>query len=574
MKNIKKEVQNVLIYEFQDSLVPDSPKKEPSQIKKEPSLPEELGAEGDMLDPADKAQDVFEKKVYYQAYVSTLGEFLGLLKTKTSLDIMIDDAIESDFLKTPIQLSEGIYVLKDLIQLILNPIGCFYKREDSKIIIFPADHHLKGSHAPDSGGLEAELRGLALGYTRLGQHQLAIDTYYELIDRFPKSPRVNDVLIQIAKNHCFMGSIDEMNKLYEVMKNQHVNATVLKQIFGFLVETYLNREKYSDVIKLCLAKIELNQADPAGLTYYLGQAYSALGEPTKAITMFERFLSTAPNQEQSLVVIQAMNRIWQKEDRSLLALWNIEASLEYELVTDEEERGRAYRKLIEAYTDMRLFSQAKMVMGALQRDIRDSEVDTMVLLKLLGGEILHKGLPSIPPQDIEKFVRYSQERPFMSLPGDVKKALGQIYQFRGETPRALQVYQALLEDPAMTWGEQIELHMACGDIHKSQKTLESALRHYELAWVGAQDQEDTFLKKTLLLRMGEVSFDLNRFDKSISVYNLFLKIHPDSSLTRWILLQLARAHKEKGLLESAKEIYRQLRYENVPPLDGVENLVS
>ena len=171
-------------------------------------------------------------------------------------------------------------------------------------------------------------------------------------------------------------------------------------------------------------------------------------------------------------------------------------------------------------------------------------------------------------------MRYSQGRPFKSLPRDVKKALAQIYQFRGESPRALRVYQQLLEDPSMTWTDRMEFHRTCGDIHKSQKTLEAALQHYELAWQGAKNQDDTFMKKNLLLRMGEVSFDLNRFDKSISAYNSFLKIHPDSPLTRWVLLQLARAHKEKGLLESAQEIYRRLRYDRVPPLGGGDKFTS
>ena len=319
-----------------------------------------------------------------------------------------------------------------------------------------------------------------------------------------------------------------------------------------------------------LRTVVRNQAEPVEALLLLGQAHTLAGNTSLAVDLYRRVLSFAPDNERAMLALitHAINsgelsraaemaasamRVNPGSSEAARLLVSAYAGMEaWEKAADEARRLTEFERtrVLGTYLLGRV-AYARGDLAAAERHLSDTlELNPLVVeaLQVLAELHLRRGDQAAAYELVEAHIRAHPDD------GHALRLLGQMQAAHDDAQSAAASYeQALAARPSST-----RTHILLGDLYLRQGEAAAAEAVYEKG-LGAQARN-----VDLLVRMGHVSQQLQRYEKAARYYETALTLRPLAAVQNNLAMLYADHLQSEANFAKALSLMRTQATSRVP----------
>ncbi|MFN8670515.1 MAG: tetratricopeptide repeat protein [Candidatus Sericytochromatia bacterium] len=334
-------------------------------------------------------------------------------------------------------------------------------------------------------------------------------------------PNNLELMLRVGKIKLNKNDFEEAYKIFDKLEENNNNPN--EELLENLMICSYKLENFNRASELIDKILVLNNNNIKAMVYK-GLIYSNEGNSLKAVEIIQEAISLDHKNKNSLL---ALAEVYENDKRYEDALWTYQRIIAF--IPDD---FISFKGISDCYFKLNNFPMAiKSYAIALELNPTHYEM------------LLNMGISYVETDQltsaIKTFEDYIKKQP---LDYTAFAIIANTYYKRDDTKKAIEYIEKYLISELEPNGEYLSL---AGDIYLEIQNEEKALNFYHKAI----DKNYFFA----FIKLGNLYYDLNKYDQSYNIFYQFLKSYPDSYDSRILYVTLAYITDKFG--EKEKEIY-------------------
>jgi len=149
--------------------------------------------------------------------------------------------------------------------------------------------------------LEAERLQKAEELSQRQAYQEALTIYQDHLERFPRGPHGDTILMKIGTIQMNLGSYTLSRQAFYRLLDEHPESSLAADARFSIILTYYQEEKYAEAVKYAGLALRYAPTTPQKIRIYnlMGHGYSAAGQCQEAVGSYMKAYQLAPERERS-----------------------------------------------------------------------------------------------------------------------------------------------------------------------------------------------------------------------------------------------------------------------------------
>ena len=376
------------------------------------------------------------------------------------------------------------------------------------------------SYARENGILSDDvLLGRASLYSEMEDYPEALNSYAELIEKFPASKKLSDAYLGQANIYYlkedYGKAIDSYRRMFDQFAAQKDNVDVLEKAYFGLAWSYLKQGNIDESIKNfeLIKNTTVNKTVKISALTQIGDAYQDVGQLDKAVEVYDEILRDYSESPYT-------DYVQYRQGIALLKNGKIDtATLSLRSLKTNFPKSR-YLSDVDYYLALAYFKKEDW------KAARDQ------IVQFIGA--------------------VTKESPFMA---EAQYILGLSYFDLQDYANALKTFQVIVKDypHETTMIKNVEMAMAkcyykIGDVKEAIKRFTELIAAYP----------QTATAQEAMIWLGDYYLEAADYDTAIPYYQQFIENFPGSPKLSLVLYELGQAYQAKGEYDQAVGAYKRV----------------